>query len=140
MCSACGINTHELFRQVDELVTRADAWHGPEGERLLLPQGATPEQIHRAQLEQWGRLAAKRWLCNEAAELLRARGWSRKVVLNLRRWRQPPTHWWEADHRVPVAEGGADLGLENLRTLCRPCHARETSALRRRLNEKKKKA
>lgn len=38
-------------------------------------------------------------------------------------------HLWEADHILPVCEGGGETGLENLRTLCRPCHKRETAAL-----------
>jgi 5-methylcytosine-specific restriction endonuclease McrA len=36
---------------------------------------------------------------------------------------------WEADHIVPVAEGGGCCGLENYRTLCWKCHAGETKAL-----------
>lgn len=40
--------------------------------------------------------------------------------------------WWAADHIVPVVEGGAEGGLENLRTLCRWCHGDETRALARR--------
>ena len=36
---------------------------------------------------------------------------------------------WEADHIVPVVEGGGSCGLENIRTLCIPCHRRETAAL-----------
>ena len=36
---------------------------------------------------------------------------------------------WEMDHIQPVIEGGADCGLENLRTLCTACHAKETAAL-----------
>jgi hypothetical protein len=40
---------------------------------------------------------------------------------------------WQADHRLAVAEGGADCGLGNYRTLCLACHARETRALHRRL-------
>jgi ribosomal protein L37E len=43
-----------------------------------------------------------------------------------------PRSWWEADHIVPVCEGGAELGLDNLRTLCVPCHRRETADLNRR--------
>lgn len=43
-------------------------------------------------------------------------------------------HLWEADHVVPVSEGGAGCGLEGYRTLCRPCHSRESGLLRRRLN------
>lgn len=42
---------------------------------------------------------------------------------------------WEADHIIPVAEGGGCCGLENLRTLCRDCHEAETAALRRRLRK-----
>lgn len=31
-------------------------------------------------------------------------------------------HLWEVDHIVPVADGGGELGEENLRALCIPCH------------------
>lgn len=37
--------------------------------------------------------------------------------------------WWEADHIVPVVEGGGQCGLENYRTLCVPCHKRVTAEL-----------
>lgn len=47
---------------------------------------------------------------------------------------------WHADHIIPVAEGGADLGLANLRTLCLTCHHAETAALRRRLVFRRKAA
>lgn len=33
---------------------------------------------------------------------------------------------WEADHIVPVADGGGECGLENYRLLCRPCHLQVT--------------
>lgn len=36
---------------------------------------------------------------------------------------------WQADHIVPVVEGGGSCGLENLRTLCTSCHAEETRKL-----------
>ncbi len=43
--------------------------------------------------------------------------------------------WWEADHVLPVVEGG-DSNLENMRTLCIPCHRGVTTELRvRRLNK-----
>jgi hypothetical protein len=41
---------------------------------------------------------------------------------------------WEADHIVPVSEGGGCCGLDNYRTLCVVCHAKESGALRKRLN------
>lgn len=41
-------------------------------------------------------------------------------------------HLWEADHIVPVVEGGGECTLENMRTLCIPCHKKETADLARR--------
>lgn len=46
-------------------------------------------------------------------------------------WPATPLRW-EADHRVPIVEGGA-LAPENLRCLCRSCHKRVTAELRARL-------
>jgi hypothetical protein len=52
-------------------------------------------------------------------------------------------HKWEADHIVPVSEGGGLCGLEGYRTLCKGagtnnCHGTETGKLRKRLNEQKR--
>ncbi len=44
----------------------------------------------------------------------------------------------EADHIIPVSEGGGLCGLEGYRTLCRKCHGKESGALRKRLSEAKK--
>ena len=40
---------------------------------------------------------------------------------------------WQADHIQVVSEGGGNCWLENLRTLCVPCHMEETEKLRHRL-------
>lgn len=48
--------------------------------------------------------------------------------------------FWQADHIVPVVEGGGACGLENLRTLCEPCHKAETAALARRRAEARRAA
>lgn len=40
---------------------------------------------------------------------------------------------WDADHIVPVAEGGGQCDLDNLRTLCVACHREVTRRLRERL-------
>ena len=66
-------------------------------------------------------------------ELKRSRGAQRQRLL---------AHWglkrltrktlWDADHVLPVCEGGGECDLENLRTLCLICHRRETEALRLR--------
>lgn len=39
---------------------------------------------------------------------------------------------WDADHIVPVVEGGGECDLENMRTLCLICHRRATADLRAR--------
>jgi 5-methylcytosine-specific restriction protein A len=40
---------------------------------------------------------------------------------------------WDADHIVPVAEGGGECDLANIRTLCLKCHRVATAELRKRL-------
>ncbi len=42
---------------------------------------------------------------------------------------------WDADHILPVVEGGGECDLDNLRTLCLKCHREATAALRRRRGE-----
>jgi len=44
-------------------------------------------------------------------------------------------HLWHADHTKPVTEGGGEGGLENLRTLCHPCHKEVTRELRQRTSK-----
>jgi len=38
---------------------------------------------------------------------------------------------WDADHIVPVVEGGGECDLSNIRTLCLKCHSAVTAALRK---------
>jgi 5-methylcytosine-specific restriction enzyme A len=52
--------------------------------------------------------------------------------------------WFNADHILPVAEGGGPNDwskdqdyLCNFRTLCVPCHKKETNELRKRLKRRK---
>lgn len=46
---------------------------------------------------------------------------------------------WDADHIKPIAEGGGLCGLENMRTLCIPCHRTHTNELKKRLAQQRKK-
>jgi 5-methylcytosine-specific restriction endonuclease McrA len=39
---------------------------------------------------------------------------------------------WDADHILPVCEGGGECDLSNIRTLCVKCHRQATAALRER--------
>ncbi|GAA3756409.1 HNH endonuclease [Terriglobus aquaticus] len=74
----------------------------------------------------------------ELRRLRRSRGSSRL---------QQMAHWglrtrlrkslWDADHIVPVAEGGGECDLSNIRTLCLRCHRVATAALRERIRRAK---
>jgi 5-methylcytosine-specific restriction protein A len=44
---------------------------------------------------------------------------------------------WDADHILPVVEGGGECDLDNLRTLCVHCHRVATGELRKRLQAKR---
>jgi 5-methylcytosine-specific restriction enzyme A len=67
-------------------------------------------------------------------DLKRSRGTQRMKLL---------AHWglkrisrkslWDADHIVPVSEGGGECDLANLRTLCLACHRLHTAELQKRL-------
>ncbi len=45
---------------------------------------------------------------------------------------------WDADHIVPVKEGGGLCGLDNLRTLCIKCHKTITTSFVKELAQKRK--
>ena len=70
--------------------------------------------------------------------LRRSRGVNRERLLN---------HWdlksctrrslWEADHILPVVEGGGECDLSNLRTLCLRCHRMATLGLVLRRQEQR---
>lgn len=47
---------------------------------------------------------------------------------------------WEANHIVAVVEGGGECGLDNMETLCPPCHQRETARLAARRAEARRAA
>jgi hypothetical protein len=70
-------------------------------------------------------------------ELKRSRGTHRQRLLE--HWRLKSVNrksLWDADHVVPVAEGGGECDLDNIRTLCLRCHREATRSLRLRLRQK----
>ncbi len=100
--------------------------------RLRTNPGYLREQVY----------ARDRGLCGHCAvdthaafiDLKRSRGTHRLKLLahwGLRSLRRKTL--WDADHIVPVVEGGGECDLSNIRTLCVICHRRETQALRQRL-------
>lgn len=112
VCALCGLDTAVLAARVAELQKVAD-YHGnataSAAERL--------EAIDAVLLL----LLKHRYIAVDPATPYQRR----EATM---RWRC----WWEADHIVPVVEGGGGCGLENLRTLCKPCHHDVTAELNRR--------
>jgi 5-methylcytosine-specific restriction protein A len=75
---------------------------------------------------------------HEHRKLRRASGVARSALM---------LHWglktrirkslWDADHILPVAEGGGECDLDNIRTLCLRCHRSVTAQLRERIRRAK---
>jgi 5-methylcytosine-specific restriction endonuclease McrA len=88
-------------------------------------------------------LARDKGICAECGIDTEAE-WRRIKKLHGKRRREALAKWglksrsrrslWDADHIVPVAEGGGECDLENIRTLCLNCHREATAELRSRLN------
>lgn len=76
------------------------------------------------------KVAAFRWVCS-------IHGIHRHRVITVRYGDLDPKALWDMDHRVPVVEGGGACGLDNLRTLCVWCHAKETAKLAGRRAQKR---
>jgi 5-methylcytosine-specific restriction endonuclease McrA len=73
--------------------------------------------------------------------LKKSRGASRAI--HLANWgltRITRRSLWDADHILPVAEGGGECDLQNIRTLCLKCHRVVTAELRSRLLEQRRLA
>lgn len=130
--------------------SRPDIWHGrghkdAEGRRLCCRCGhpvgprrrdwCGDECVARYLIGRGDQNAARRWLW-KAANPLTAKRLDAAIPCALCGVRCGTEHaphvMWEADHRIPLCEGG-DATPENLRALCVPCHRAETKALRRRL-------
>ena len=67
-------------------------------------------------------------LCGLDTESLRKN--KRKLDFRARRQFEkewgPRRHLWDADHIIPVAAGGGECDLSNMRTLCLKCHRART--------------
>jgi 5-methylcytosine-specific restriction enzyme A len=77
----------------------------------------------------------------EQLRLNRARGENRLALM--RHWglkKRLRKTLWDADHILPVKEGGGQCDLENIRTLCLRCHRTVTGHLRERIRRAKVRA
>ena len=115
VCAGCGIDTRRIERIMRRLEARASSYHRHAG----MPSAEVLAAWHRR--------------CKRAAEIVSDWMGGRS---HWDRWSSK--HLWEADHIIPVSEGGGGCGLENYRTLCLPCHKKETADLAARTAKRRR--
>jgi len=79
-----------------------------------------------------------KWLCDKIIEIRSL--WRKYRPISMVEYAKDFGPWgieaykqfWEADHIIPVCEGGGCCGLENYQTLCLRCHKKETAELSKR--------
>lgn len=108
-CASCGVDTLLVVRVLRRLVQLGQERHA-DGTRY----GPVPPA---ASLEARAVLVLLGWSANRAATILPTYAFG-----------GPHAELWEADHVRAVVLGGPHE-LENLRTLCNPCHDRATAQL-----------
>lgn len=105
VCAICGLDTVAALKTVNDLRRQA------RDEAL------------------WMNYQGRTGACRDAAR----RRFEELLVMNGLPPDPPPRHrtgtLWDADHIVPVVEGGGTCGLEGYRTLCVWCHKQETAKL-----------
>jgi 5-methylcytosine-specific restriction protein A len=105
VCAICGLDTERFRRDNKE---KYYEWR---------------KQVEPYRMSRWDE-----WYRELAGWMERATGrggWPKGTHLN--------SALWHMDHIQPVVEGGGSCGLDNLRTLCLPCHLDVTRELRGRL-------
>ncbi len=123
---------------------------GPNGERLCRNcHGPMPEDKRKHNCSP---KCVEEWRFKTSPQIMRHRVFDRDQGIcaecghdTLKEWMEKysitkihaPRGEWQADHIIPVIEGGGECGLENYRTLCIPCHQKVTKELAGRLAAKK---
>ena len=134
VCAECGVDaeraqarcevTHvwHWVRKHDDFVHK---WNVRHGWSVPVPR----DLMDRHRREFGWHSPRVQWAVEKRRAAMKAEGWdiSRRMS------------WWEADHIVPVVEGGGQCGLDNYRTLCIRCHRKATRELRARLAESRRK-
>lgn len=109
VCCECGLDTEWLRRIIVRATRIGIASSGPQW----------PCPVNR----NGRRNMRRRTRAKLIVEGMRSRGFK------LHRHWADRQHLWEADHIVPVIEGGGLTGIDNFRTLCLACHKRASADL-----------
>ena len=114
VCAQCGVDCEAIRNELRAL--RKRCW----AERYGEPENPMATWWERSVLEK--RQQAERYAAFEAR--------CDELGLSEKRRQDLTKSFWEADHIVPVVEGGGECGLENLQTLCWKCHSSKTVEMR----------
>ena len=146
ICALCGRDTEQLRRQCMRINRPAE----PDVHEIAVGMGyqhayddhesgygwcgrvrADVESAYETAMYFYGREVSLPWLC-----------WQEELNRECANLGFPDVtrRWWEADHIVPVIEGGGGCGPEGYRTLCVPCHKAETAKLAARRAQKRRLA
>lgn len=120
VCALCGLDTEKLKRVAEKLALRDyHTKHGTQNSRYYNTVGITVKALKDIAVVGLQKMIEKYPI--------------------IKRY---PEHLWEADHIIPVCQGGT-LTLTNLRTLCINCHKEETKTLMASMrgdNDKKRRS
>jgi hypothetical protein len=120
ICAQCGYDADAAMRQL-----RDAAWED-------CCQGSGQWVMKRGSYySHW--LKEERW----KVQFPRFHALAEQMGIPMRRRDVVNTSLWEADHIVPVSEGGGCCGLEGFQTLCWRCHLEETRKLTARRKAKR---
>ncbi len=146
ICAICGCDSEAEFRSwqaARKEAARLFSWLESREEwrtSLAVPREHRHDWHLIAKAAMWpdclkgGKPCYKKVAIKKDAEIVRLMGPRRDG------WTSGRSTAWDADHIVPVAEGGGLCGLENYRTLCHPCHKRVTAELAARLAQRRKQS
>jgi hypothetical protein len=142
ICAICGVDTAKRAREASEY-KHVISWLARREATDLFDAGKL--QIFSGFTESQKRYSAARVLDNERVHNYDIDLWSEHWISEEMKRRFGETrahdgHTWEADHIIPVIEGGGECGLDNYRPLCLQCHRKETAALAKRRAEKRKQS
>ena len=120
VCAACGYDADAAYK-----LLRDAAWEDCRlgGGQWVMQRGSY--------CSHW--LKEERW----ARQFPRFHALAEQMGIPMRRRDVVNTSLWEADHVVPVSEGGGCCGLEGFQTLCWRCHLEETRRLTQRRKAKR---
>lgn len=127
ICAICGIDSNKAYKEWQQ--------SSKEWSRLKQWFSAAAWRHHQSNIREWCPLQHKMVITftnyhvdyrEQTKEFARM---EKTIGPNKSAWTSGRSSGWDADHIIPVIEGGGLCGLENYRTLCHPCHKKETAAL-----------